>query len=107
MQTLTRLFRLDVFPLEKTYRIWDKILVGPPSLPLFTGIAILKQLRNVFLTTEFNEAIMVLSDSFADVDIEKCLQSAMSMCKVTPPSVLYRVHDPLSKLEPSKNEEVV
>ena len=97
---------LDVFPIEKTYHLWDKILVGPPSLPLFAGIAILKQLRTVFLSTEFNDTIMVLAESFNEIDIEKCIQSAMSMCKVTPPSVLFRVHDPNSKSEPSKNEEV-
>ncbi|CAG8617058.1 3661_t:CDS:10 [Paraglomus brasilianum] len=94
-----------VFPIEKTYHLWDKILVGPPSLPLFAGIAILKQLRTVFLSTEFNDTIMVLAESFNEIDIEKCIQSAMSMCKVTPPSVLFRVHDPNSKSEPSNNEE--
>ncbi|RHZ85022.1 hypothetical protein Glove_73g35 [Diversispora epigaea] len=85
-----------VFPLDKTYHLWDKILVGPPSLPLFAGISILRQLRDVLIKSEFNECIQ-LSDSFPDVDIEKCIQSALSMCKVTPPSVIYRVHEEHSK----------
>ncbi|CAI2169637.1 3137_t:CDS:10 [Funneliformis geosporum] len=82
-----------VFPLDKTYHLWDKILVGPPSLPLFTGISILRQLRDLLLQSEFNECL-AFAESFPDVDIEKCIQSALSMCKVTPPSVIYRVHEP-------------
>ncbi|CAG8640371.1 5304_t:CDS:10, partial [Funneliformis mosseae] len=82
-----------VFPLDKTYHLWDKILVGPPSLPLFTGISILQQLRDLLIKSEFNDCL-AFAESFPDVDIEKCIQSALSMCKVTPPSVIYRVHEP-------------
>ncbi|CAG8515822.1 5173_t:CDS:10 [Diversispora eburnea] len=81
---------------HKTYHLWDKILVGPPSLPLFAGISILRQLKDEFIKSGFNECIQ-LADSFPDVDIEKCIQSALSMCKVTPPSVIYRVHEEHSK----------
>ncbi|CAB4391474.1 unnamed protein product [Rhizophagus irregularis] len=84
-----------VFPLDKTYHLWDKILVGPPSLPLFIGISILSQLREMLLKSEFNDCD-TFSESFPDVDIEKCIQSALSMCKVTPHSVIYRVHEPFA-----------
>ena len=79
--------------MDKTYHLWDKILVGPQSLPLFIGISILHQLRDMLLKSEFNDCD-TFSESFPDVDIEKCIQSALSMCKVTPPSVIYRVHEP-------------
>ncbi|KAG9285348.1 hypothetical protein G9A89_010823 [Geosiphon pyriformis] len=94
-----------VFPLDKTYHLWDKLLVGPSSLPLFTGISILRQLREVLLSSEFNECILIFSESFPEVDIEKCIQSALSMCKVTPPSVIYRVHDPNSKPHQSNDKK--
>ena len=81
--------------MDKTYHLWDKILVGPPSLPLFIGISILRQLREMLLKSEFNDCD-TFSESFPDVDIEKCIQSALSMCKVTPPSVIYRVHEPFA-----------
>ncbi|KAI7865477.1 rab-GTPase-TBC domain-containing protein [Spinellus fusiger] len=81
-----------VFPLDKIYHLWDKLLVGPSSLPLFAGIAILRQIRDMLLTCEFNDCITLFSESFPKVDIEKCVQSAMSMCKITPPSVMRRVH---------------
>ncbi|KAG0167463.1 hypothetical protein DFQ30_006037 [Apophysomyces sp. BC1015] len=68
--------------------------LGPTSLPLFAGIAILRQIREVLLTYEFDDCITLFSESFPKVDIEKCVQSAMTMCKVTPPSLLARVHDP-------------
>ncbi|RUP48461.1 rab-GTPase-TBC domain-containing protein [Jimgerdemannia flammicorona] len=84
-----------VFPLDKIYHLWDKFLVGPSSFPLFAGISILRQLRDTLLASEFNECILLFSpESFPEVDIEKCIQSALSMCKITPPSITYRVHDP-------------
>ncbi|KAI9467727.1 MAG: hypothetical protein EXX96DRAFT_598186 [Benjaminiella poitrasii] len=83
-----------VFPLDKIYHLWDKLLVGPSTLPLFAGIAILKQIRDTLLSYEFNDCIVLFSDSFPKVDIEKCVQSALNMCKVTPPSISSRVHGP-------------
>jgi hypothetical protein len=85
---------IDVFPLDKIYHLWDKFLVGPASLPLFAGIAILRQIRDTLLSYEFNDCIVLFSDSFPKVDIEKCVQSALNMCKVTPPSIASRVHGP-------------
>ncbi|KAI9262078.1 rab-GTPase-TBC domain-containing protein [Sporodiniella umbellata] len=81
-----------VFPLDKIYHLWDKFLVGPSSLPLFAGIAILRQIRDTLLGYEFNDCIVLFSDSFPKVDIEKCVQSALNMCKVTPPSAVARIH---------------
>ncbi|KAI8341702.1 rab-GTPase-TBC domain-containing protein [Chlamydoabsidia padenii] len=86
-----------VFPLDKIYHLWDKLLVGPSSLPLFAGIAILRQIREMILAREFNDCLVLISDSFPKVDIEKCVQNAMSMCKVTPPSVSARIHDNVNK----------
>ncbi|RCI04651.1 hypothetical protein CU098_007366 [Rhizopus stolonifer] len=86
-----------VFPLDKIYHLWDKLLVGPASLPLFAGIAILRQIRDTLLTYEFNDCIVLFSDSFPKVDIEKCVQSALNMCKVTPPSISTRVHGPVNE----------
>ncbi|CAO3617771.1 unnamed protein product [Cunninghamella echinulata] len=81
-----------VFSLDKIYHLWDKFLVGPSSLPLFAGIAILRQIRDVLLTREFNDCIVLIND-IPKIDIEKCVQHAMSMCKVTPLSVSTRIHD--------------
>ncbi|KAG2174861.1 hypothetical protein INT43_005923 [Umbelopsis isabellina] len=88
-----------VFPLDKIYHLWDKLLVGSSSIPLFTGVAILRQIRGVLLTFEFNDCITLFSESFPEVDIEKCLQSALSMFKVTPESVLRRVYNPDRELD--------
>ncbi|KAI8332532.1 rab-GTPase-TBC domain-containing protein [Choanephora cucurbitarum] len=92
-----------VFPLDKIYHLWDKLLVGPTSLPLFAGIAILRQIRDTLLGYEFNDCIVLFSDSFPKVDIEKCVQSALSMCKVTPPSITVRIHSPDSTSSKSKS----
>ncbi|KAI7847651.1 hypothetical protein BDC45DRAFT_451527 [Circinella umbellata] len=77
-----------VFPLDKVYHLWDKFMVGPPSLPLFVGVAILRQIRDDLLKYEFNGCISLFSEHFPKIDIEKCIQSAMNMCKVTPPSIV-------------------
>ncbi|KAI8990156.1 rab-GTPase-TBC domain-containing protein [Pilobolus umbonatus] len=93
-----------VFPLDKIYHLWDKILVGPASLPLFAGIAILRQVRDTLLSYEFNDCLSLISDSFSNVDIEKCIQSALTMCKVTPPSISTRVHGPMVKEDEESNQ---
>ncbi|KAF9363314.1 hypothetical protein BGX34_004420 [Mortierella sp. NVP85] len=82
-----------IFPLDKIYHLWDKILVGPSSLSLFVGIAILQQFRQELLRSEFNEAIGIFSESFPEMDIEKCIEAALAMCRVTPPSTCWLSYD--------------
>jgi len=113
----------DVIPMDKILRLFDQLLVGPPSLPLYVGIAILRQLRGTLLAAGFNESIMIFSDT-PDVDISACLAQvrlgthatnmalrrpnrvvlakdrrrcrgpqAMSMARQTPPSIVRRVRD--------------
>ena len=53
---------LDVFPLHKIYHLWDTLLLGNCSFPLFAGLAILTQLRNELLSYDFNECILMFSD---------------------------------------------
>ena len=86
--TCLKIYFTDVFPLDKVYHLWDKFMVGPPSLPLFVGVAILRQIRDDLLKYEFNGCISLFSEHFPKIDIEKCIQSAMNMCKVTPPSIV-------------------
>ncbi|CAG8791416.1 12179_t:CDS:2, partial [Gigaspora rosea] len=54
--------------------------------------------------TEFNDCIMV-AELFPNVDIEKCVQSALSMYKVTPPSVLYRVYESDTKTGENQHDQ--
>ena len=67
----------DVFPMDKIFHLFDQLLVGPPSLPLYVGIAILRQLRGTLLAAGFNESIMIFSD-MPDVDISLCLQQVQT-----------------------------
>jgi len=70
-----------VFPLDKTYHLWDKILVGPPSLPLFTGVSIIRQFRDTLIKTEFNDCIMV-AELFPNVDIENAFNQHYQCIKL-------------------------
>ncbi len=54
---------LDVFPLNKIYHLWDTLLLGNPSFPLFAGLSILAHLRTeLFATSDFSECITMFSD---------------------------------------------
>lgn len=52
----------DVFPLHKIFHLWDKLLLGDSSYPLFVGLAVLQQLRDTLLSSGFNECILLFSD---------------------------------------------
>ncbi|XP_011498464.1 PREDICTED: TBC domain-containing protein kinase-like protein [Ceratosolen solmsi marchali] len=80
-----------VFPIHKILHLWDKLLLGDSSFPLFVGLAILKQLRDSLLTSGFNECILLFSD-LPEIDIELCVKDSMSMYQRTPASITYRRH---------------
>ena len=56
-------YSVDVFPLNKIYHLWDTLLLGNPSFPLFAGLSILAHLRTeLFSTSDFSECITMFSD---------------------------------------------
>lgn len=61
-----------MFPLHKILHLWDALLVTDGSLPLYMGVAILRQLRDTLLASGFNECILLFSD-LPEVDIEQCI----------------------------------
>ncbi|XP_050678100.1 TBC domain-containing protein kinase-like protein isoform X2 [Leptidea sinapis] len=78
-----------VFPLHKIVHLWDALLVEGPSLPLYMGVGILKQLRETLLDSGFNECILLFSD-LPEIDIGKCVTESIEMCRNTPRSISYR-----------------
>uniref|UniRef100_A0A8D8B3J3 TBC domain-containing protein kinase-like protein n=3 Tax=Culex pipiens TaxID=7175 RepID=A0A8D8B3J3_CULPI len=78
-----------VFPLHKIFHLWDKLILGDHSYPLFIGIAILKQLKSTLLKSGFNECILLFSD-LPDIVMETCVNDSESMYQFTPKSVTYR-----------------
>lgn len=59
--SLVELFS-DVFPLPKILHLWDQLLLGDASFPLYVGLAILQQHRDTLLSSGFNECILLFSD---------------------------------------------
>ncbi|EDV24530.1 uncharacterized protein TRIADDRAFT_11272, partial [Trichoplax adhaerens] len=51
-----------VFPLLKIFHLWDALLLGNSSFPLFIGLGLLFQLRSELLSSGFNECILLFSD---------------------------------------------
>lgn len=92
-----------VFPLHKILHLWDKLLLGDASFPLFVGLAILRQLRDTLLASGFNECILLFSD-LPEIDMERCVNDSIEMYCSTPRSVTYRQHEYQSQV-PSKNME--
>eukprot|EP01127_Copromyxa_protea_P020918 TRINITY_DN7059_c0_g1_i2.p1 TRINITY_DN7059_c0_g1~~TRINITY_DN7059_c0_g1_i2.p1 ORF type:complete len:955 (+),score=170.51 TRINITY_DN7059_c0_g1_i2:385-3249(+) len=87
-----------IFSLDNIVRIWDTILVSPPSLPFFIAIAIMQQLRSTLLSMEFNDCILFFSGSgMPPIKIEKCLANALKTLQNTPPSLT--THDPTEENE--------
>uniref|UniRef100_A0A336N1J6 CSON008633 protein n=1 Tax=Culicoides sonorensis TaxID=179676 RepID=A0A336N1J6_CULSO len=78
-----------VFPLHKVMHLWDKLMLGDHSYPLFIGIAILRQLKSTLLQSGFNECILLFSD-LPDIVIENCVTESQKMYESTPKSVCYR-----------------
>ncbi|ORX41747.1 hypothetical protein BCR36DRAFT_338798 [Piromyces finnis] len=76
-----------VFPLDKIYMIWDKILIGKPSLPLFIGSAIVIQLRSEILNGDFDESVLLLTELSA-INIDKCLEKAQLLLRMSPKSIV-------------------
>ncbi|XP_050362868.1 TBC domain-containing protein kinase-like protein [Nymphalis io] len=78
-----------VFPLHKIVHLWDALLVEGPSLPLFMGVGILRQLRDTLLDSGFNECILLFSD-LPEIDIGECVKESIEMCRISPRSISYR-----------------
>lgn len=78
-----------VFPLHKTFHLWDKLILGDDSYPLYVGFIILQQLRDTLLSSGFNECILLFSD-LPEVDIEKCVSSLSELHMNTPRSITFR-----------------
>ncbi|KAL0839378.1 hypothetical protein ABMA28_016108 [Loxostege sticticalis] len=94
-----------VFPLHKIVHLWDALLVEGPSLPLFMGVGILRQLRDTLLSSGFNECILLFSD-LPEIDIGECVKESIEMCRSSPRSISYRrftnepeIKDPMDKVE--------
>lgn len=80
-----------VFPLHKILHLWDKLILGDSSYPLFIGIAILKQLKTTLMESGFNECILLFSD-LPDIVMETCVADSQKMYEKTPKSVCHRKH---------------
>lgn len=84
-------FVTDVFPLHKIIHLWDKLILGDNSYPLFIGISVLQQLKTTLLNSCFNECILLFSD-LPDIVMETCVIESQKMYLSTPKSISYRKH---------------
>ncbi|PAA79694.1 hypothetical protein BOX15_Mlig003833g1, partial [Macrostomum lignano] len=83
------------FSLPSVVHIWDALLLGNSSFPLFVGLAILLQLKRRLglMEHDFNEAVHDILPQVANVNLELCLSDATRMYRDTPHSCSYRKFD--------------
>uniref|UniRef100_T1J4P7 TBC domain-containing protein kinase-like protein n=1 Tax=Strigamia maritima TaxID=126957 RepID=T1J4P7_STRMM len=81
-----------MLPLHKIFHLWDTLLLGDPSFPLFIGVVILQQLRDNLLSFGFNECILLFSD-MPEINIERCLLDSIKIFCSTPRSATYRQYE--------------
>lgn len=77
--------------MHKIIHLWDKLILGDNSYPLFIGISILQQLKTTLLNSCFNECILLFSD-LPDIVMETCVVESHKMYLTTSKSITYRKH---------------
>eukprot|EP00038_Savillea_parva_P019841 m.29215 g.29215 ORF g.29215 m.29215 type:complete len:798 (+) comp4577_c1_seq1:238-2631(+) len=78
-----------VFPLDKIMHIWDSLILSGPTMIVLIGVAILKSIRDVLLSFNFEQCILLFSDA-PDVDVEAIIVDARALFSITRPSLCAR-----------------
>ena len=91
-----------ILRMEKIYRLWDVILLNPPSFPLFLAVSIMRELRDSLLDMDFNDAILLFSN-LPRLSIDKCIVEGNKLFDLTPVSVAI---SRLRVAEKVKNDEL-
>ncbi|CAH8493728.1 unnamed protein product [Dicrocoelium dendriticum] len=75
-------------PLDRTEVIWDTLIAGPPSLPMFFYIAVFLQLdQQINFESIGLEKICTVLSNFPDIDLDKCRSDALRFAVATPVSL--------------------
>ncbi|VEL12722.1 unnamed protein product [Protopolystoma xenopodis] len=74
-------------PLDKTQRLWDSLLAGPVSFPMFFYLAIFYQLdQQVHFESLSLESICTLLSNFPEFNLDRCRADALRFAVSTPVS---------------------
>ncbi|VDL97642.1 unnamed protein product [Schistocephalus solidus] len=75
-------------PLDRTEILWDSLLAGPASLPMFIYVAIFYQLdQQIQLQTLNLEKICTVLSNFPDLNLDRCRTDALAFAAATPVSL--------------------
>lgn len=78
-----------ILPLYQIVQLWDTLILGNDSFPLFVGLAILHQLSDRILKFTFNDCILIFSD-LPQIDIDRCVRNSVKFFRATPQSITKR-----------------
>ncbi|KAL9653308.1 hypothetical protein ABK040_011015 [Willaertia magna] len=74
-------------PMEKIFKLWDRILLGSVDLPLFLATAIIRQMKQLILQSDFNH-IMILFQNLSGIDIVQVINDAKRLFEKTPNGII-------------------
>jgi TBC domain-containing protein kinase-like protein len=69
--------------------IWDSLILSGPTMIILIGVSILKSIRDVLLSFNFEQCILLFSDA-PDVDVEAIIVDARALFSTTRPSLCAR-----------------
>lgn len=87
---------VDIFSLDQVFLLWDNLITGPPNFCLLLGVAILKQLNDQILSSDFSKAMLLFSE-LPVISLDNMLYNAYEMVLYTPPSLFNSINS----LDPS------
>jgi len=76
-----------VLPLDKTFALWDAILLQPPAFSMHVALGVTRQFREELLRSDFNQCVLFFSRNVASVRVSACIEEALWSQRVAPPSV--------------------
>eukprot|EP00727_Mastigamoeba_balamuthi_P003247 m51a1_g1292 hypothetical protein (864) ;mRNA; f:178917-182328 len=82
-----------VFPLDKIYSLWDKLLFSTPALSFLIGVEMLVQLRDTILSSSFDSCVLLFGN-LPVFEIDECIHNAVEKLAITPLTMweMYPMH---------------
>ena len=91
-------------PLDKVCRLFDTLLLGKPSLPLFVAVALMQQLRPLLVPLDFNKCVAAFADMPA-IDIDLCVRQTREFAVRTPAALMLDTRSKTDReFEPSPED---
>ena len=91
-------------PLDKVYQLFDTLLLGKPSLPLFVAVALMQQLRPLLVPLDFNKCVAAFAN-MPTIDMDVCIRQTREFAVRTPGALMLDTRSKTDReFEPTPEE---